>query len=65
MLTQEQIQEILAKRLNQPKQYQVDGEQVVNDSADDVAKLLAMAKQAQSKRRAPFGISVAEGNGTV
>ena len=55
----------LLKRLNSPKSYTFDGESIVMDSPEDLAKLMRMIKQAEgagTKNASPFKISVCDNN---
>ena len=65
--TDSEILEILLQRLNSPRQYGLDGEQITNDSAKELAQLIALYRSAKTgnRRKAPMRISVCRGNGTV
>ena len=62
-----EIAERLRERLNSPRQYALDGEQITNDSAKELAQLIALYRSAKAggRRRGPMRISVCRGNGTV
>ena len=63
----QEILEVLKERINSPRQYGLDGEQITNDSVKDLAQLIALYKSAKNanKRKSPMKISVCRGNGTV
>lgn len=63
--TEKSILDALLKRLNSPKSYTMDGESIVMDSPEDLAKLMRMIKQAEgagTKNASPFKISVCNNN---
>lgn len=62
-----EILEVIKERINSPRQYGLDGEQITNDSVKDLAQLIALYKSAKNanKRKSPMKISVCRGNGTV
>ena len=66
-MTDNEIAQILLERLNSPRQYGLDGEQITNDTAKELAQLIALYKSAKTekRRKAPMRISVCRGNGTV
>ena len=63
----QEILEVIKERINSPRQYGLDGEQITNDSVKDLAQLVALYKSAKNanKRKSPMKISVCRGNGTV
>ena len=65
-MTDTELENIIQERLNSPRQYGLDGEQVTNDSVKDLAQLIALYKSVKSKKRSTsLRISVCKGNGTV
>ena len=65
-MTDTELENIIKERLNSPRQYGLDGEQVTNDSAKELAQLIALYKSVKSKKRSTsMRISVCRGNGTV
>ena len=62
--TDKSILDALLKRLNSPKSYTMDGESIVMDSPEDLAKLMRMIKQAEggTKNASPFKIAVCNNN---
>ena len=65
--TSNEIEQIIRERLNSPRQYGLDGETVTNDSAKELAQLVALYQSVRNARRrtSPRRIAVCRGNGTV
>ncbi|MBQ6473445.1 MAG: hypothetical protein IJJ33_15775 [Victivallales bacterium] len=64
--TSNEIERIVLERMSSPRQYELDGEQITNDTAKELAQLIALYKSVKSeKHNTSLRISVCRGNGTV